>query len=72
VTGKGSGAYVTPQISALPGFSEAARLDRDASSLFDPVRDRWIMHNPIFKGHPISSESEGTERELMARAVLTT
>jgi hypothetical protein len=47
------------------------RLDRHASSLFDPVRDRWIMHNSTFKGHPISSESEGTGRELMARAVLT-
>ena len=48
------------------------KLDRDASSIFDPVRDWWIMHNPIFEGHRISSESEGTERELKARAVLTT
>ena len=29
-----------------------------------------IMHNPIFKGHPIRHENKGTERELMVRAVL--
>lgn len=68
MTEKGTRAYVSPwRVSALHGFSESASLARED---FVPL---GIMHNSMFKGHPISLEREGTEppeRELMARAVL--